>query len=609
MISAFRISMILLMLIPFRPAESTTGPEQELLARIQTARALEDAGEWNRAMSIYELLNRRMPDHPLVLECYFECCLKMHRYDDAFAAVEKRISNHPEDFRASCMRSRLLVLSGRKTEALGAWNLLLAAHPKDEDVYRSVAESMNQAQLQSEAAGVYEKGRKSIGRPDAFALELSSLYENRSEYGKAAGELMVYFRSHADQGDHVQSRLSRFPREKSVSNELFNIMRKMPEIQSGNGWFYGLFVKYAIASGNFSDAFKVTGEIESRAETKNKGFALLQLATEAGVSGDYSESEKTYREVLSRYPDFSRKVELYIGLAKCCRSQHNLEEALHFFDKAIGSNPDPGFLKEALLNKAQVCMNDLGDYRGAIQSLKILIDKFPRSPEQMGWVVEMGKGHLALGNLISAESAFRAALETEKSSPDVNWIPPLAMLSRTYFYQNKLDESLKLLNRLSVNNLNSALYQDPLLNDALELKIFIEEYRYRCPDGVRLFAEADFFQIQNRLKDAISVLDSIPDRCSENGIQAESLLKKAEIYRKMGQFSECRSWASVFLKKYPDHLKASEAMGLIARTYDQTGHDAEAIIQYDRIIREFPNTLAAEESRNRIHVLRENANP
>ena len=609
MVSAACKLMILLFPILFRAVEASAGTEQELLAQIQTARALEDAGEWTRALSIYEMLNRQRSDHPLVLEGYFECCLKMKKYDEAFAAVEKHLSNHAEDIHVSCLRGRVFARSGRKTEAIEAWNRLLASHPKEEAVYRSVADAMNQEQLPSEAVLVYAKGRKMTGRPDAFALELSFLHETQSEYGKAAKELMAYFRSQPDQGDHVQSRLARFPKNESVSNELFNIFSKMPDIQSGNERFFGLFVQYALLSGKYSDAFNATKDIEGRAATKNKGIALLQLANEASTSGSYPEAEKTYREILNQYPDFAKKAELYFGLAKCCQAQKNYKEALHFYEKVIGLNPDPGFFKEALLKKAQLSMNFLDDYHGAIQTLKILIDKFPHSPEHDGWMVEMGKCDLALGNFVSAESAFQAALESEKKRSEGKWIPPLALLARTYFYQNKLDESQKLLNQLSMDNLKPAFYQDPLLNDALELKIFITQYQDRCPDGVRFFAQAEFLQKQKRLKEALSALDSIPERCNENGIQAEAIFKQADILLKMTQYAECRSLVSLFLKKYPDHLKAGQAMSLLAKTYEETGYFAEAINQYDRIIREYPNTLAAEESRTRIQILQEKSKP
>ena len=170
MVSAACKLMILLFLILFRAMDASAGTEQELLAQIQTARALEDAGEWTRALSIYEMLNRQQPDHPLVLDGYFECCLKMKKYDKAFGAVEKRLSNHAEDIHASCLRGRVFARSGRKTEAIEAWNRLLASHLKEEAVYRSVADAMNREQLPAEAVLVYAKGRKMTGRTDAFAL-------------------------------------------------------------------------------------------------------------------------------------------------------------------------------------------------------------------------------------------------------------------------------------------------------------------------------------------------------------------------------------------------------------------------------------------------------
>ena len=583
--------------------------DQEMMRQIRLARSHEDAGEWTRAKEIYGRLLLQAPENPMVFDLYFECCLTLKNHEEALAAVDRRLLSDAGDIHAACLRGRVFARSGKKTQAIQEWNHLFEMHPKEESVFRAVAEAMVLEQFPDEAAKIYGRGRKAIGSPAAFALEISGLYEMSGDYGRAASELMNYYRSHPDRGDDVRNRFGRFPKNESVAGQIFNQLKRSPEALSGGGWSFRLFLQYAFLSGNDDEAFKFTENLERRGGTKKSGSSLLLLAEEAISCGHFSAAEKAYRQVLVGYPDFPKKAELLLGIGRCLQSQKNYREALRYYEEAIRHDPGQALNRQALIEKARLGLFELEDPNAAKSAYQILIKNYPTAPEHDQWRLELGQCELILGNFSAAESDFRAVLESERRKSAGNWISPMVLLARNQYYQGQIDESLKTLDPLSTQNLNASSYQDPLLNDALELKMFLREYGSRCREGVRLFARAEFSQKQGRLTEALAVLDSIPEKSCGNGFDAEVLCKRAEIAFQLTRYRETQEIILQFLHEYPDHPKTLHVLVLSAGLNEKIGEYSKAMDQFDRILKEYPNTLAAEESKNRIQALQEKMKP
>jgi outer membrane protein assembly factor BamD (BamD/ComL family) len=139
--------------------------------------------------------------------------------------------------------------------------------------------------------------------------------------------------------------------------------------------------------------------------------------------------------------------------------------------------------------------------------------------------------------------------------------------------------------------------------------MFLKEYYGSCPECVRLYARAEFKEKQKKLVEASAVLDSISAVSAGSGLEAEVLLKKAEIAFQMARYGESRELIRRFRNQYPAHPKTLQAMMLSAGVAEKTGNERDAVDQYDRVLREFPNTLSAEESKERIRALQTGMKP
>ena len=583
--------------------EAAAGQDQEIGRQILLARAYEDAGELIRAREIYERIYLADPENPAVLDPYFECCLKLRNYEEALSVVDRRLSRHADDVHAACLRARAFARSGSKTRALQEWNRICGLRPKDESIYRAVAGSMIREQLTEEAVRIYKKGREEAAAPESFALELSSLYELSGDFGNAALELLAYFRRHPDRRDEVQNRFARFPKTASESGQLFRQMKKRPEILAGNEWLFRLFLQSAFSSGNDDPVFEFTEALERQGGAAKKGNSLFLLAEEAFQSARYPTAEKAYRVILKNYPDFPRKAAVNFGLARCFQSQKKYREALPYYNEIIVNNSDRAMVLNALREKGRISLVFLEDFKEARSAYQALIANFPNSDEQGRWKLDLGRCEMMLGNFTEAETVFHEALESEKRKAGGKWITPAVLLAETRYYRTNIDESIKALDELSIRDVNGENLRDPLLNDALELKMFLVEYNGRCPDCVRLYARAEFKQKQKRLIEALEILDSLTTKFPGNGMDAEVLLKNAEIAFQLGRYGESRERIQRFQNQYPGHPKMLRALMLSAEVAEKTGNQRDALAQYDRVLREYPHTLSAEESKERIRDL------
>lgn len=281
------------------------------------------------------------------------------------------------------------------------------------------------------------------------------------------------------------------------------------------------------------------------------------------------------------------------------------KDAIYYYDKVIQAKPLDPRAMQALYEKGRMLRDSLNDWNGALKTFQLLADAFPSASERNAWMLEIADCQLSLGNPAEAEILFENTLHEEQKKTDGNWLSPLFFLARTFYFEGRFQDSMELLKTLTAETLNLKLCQDRVLNDALDLRLFLTEFTDPFPECVRLYARAEFLQKQSRLLDAVAALDSLMDGFSLTPVVARAYLKKAEILNQMARFDESKSNLNAFLRLYPNHIEAENAILMLGKVNEKTGQYTEALAQFDKILKQYPNGLAAEEARTGIRKLRE----
>jgi tetratricopeptide (TPR) repeat protein len=224
------------------------------------------------------------------------------------------------------------------------------------------------------------------------------------------------------------------------------------------------------------------------------------------------------------------------------------------------------------------------------------------APEYTDWLVEIGNCELGLGNTGVAKANFLRAYKDKKKRGE-EWISALTALARTLYFESDFIGSLKLLDTLLTGRIDLKFYQEPSFNDAIDLRLFLIEYAKRAPECLKIFARAEYFQEQCRLKDAIATIDSLIDGYPDNPILPEAYFKKSEILFILKQYPECKSNLEFYLTQFPNHFWADRAMQYLGTIYEKLGQFSDAMKYYDLILKEHPESLFTDEIRSRIDEL------
>jgi tetratricopeptide (TPR) repeat protein len=143
-------------------------------------------------------------------------------------------------------------------------------------------------------------------------------------------------------------------------------------------------------------------------------------------------------------------------------------------------------------------------------------------------------------------------------------------------------------------------------NDAIETSVFITETMGEDSVSVPLtmFAAAELLIFQNKFDAAMSKLDSINFLFTDNNLEDDIWFQKAEIFKKLKNFELAKKMYEQIINKYPNELKADNAIFELAGLYELVFNDKEKAMQlYEKLFFDYPFSTLAIESRKKFRAL------
>jgi tetratricopeptide (TPR) repeat protein len=492
---------------------------------------------------------------------------------------------------------------GRKEEAFREWNRLLPSKTDDEAAFQTIAEAMQQEGLVEDAIRLYVSGRERFKDKLAFCIPLVTLYEKGAQFGKAAGELALFLVRFPRQIDYVENRMARFPVGKATADEVIDVLKRAAAAKPDCPEIGTVCMTYCLRAERFQEAVVVARGLERSADTRQKGKRVIECARRGLAAGDVRFARSAYQEAIDLSVDPARKREARLGLANCLARDGRLHEAVVEFDRIADGASNDTVAQQALEEKARIQAGSFEDLHGALESYRSLIRRFRNASRSHDWTMSIGDCLVRIADLPEADRTFRTLLQDERQKPDGRWIAPSYALARILFYQHRYAEALELLNAMTPQNLRMNHYQDPLLNDALELKFLLAPATGRRDPCLDALADTEWKARRQQWKDAASTVDSALAVCSTSPLCPNLLFGKAELLLQMHRTEDGRAVFGQFADRFPGHAKADRAMLNAGLLDEKMGRIPEAIAQYDRLLKTYPFSVLAEEARIRLQQL------
>lgn len=291
-------------------------------------------------------------------------------------------------------------------------------------------------------------------------------------------------------------------------------------------------------------------------------YNLLQLKTTQASTKDYSEIKQEYQSLFDTYGQQTQTLQLQIAYA------HFLAFTEHSPDQA----------EQALKHCLSLSLNEQQTAQVKLELADILVlqEKFN---EALIYYTQIQRN--LKNSTISQEARFRVA-RTSYFKGDFKWA-----------------ES-------QLNILKSSTSQ-LIANDALELKLLISDNKYEdsTQTALKQYAKADLLAYQNKIPEAITVLDSVLKHHSQEPIAEQALYKQAQLLELQKDYTLAENNYNTLLTSHTNSLLLDDAYFALAQLYNNHLEQPEkAKPLYEYIIFNFTDSIYFVEARKQYRSLR-----
>jgi tetratricopeptide (TPR) repeat protein len=143
-------------------------------------------------------------------------------------------------------------------------------------------------------------------------------------------------------------------------------------------------------------------------------------------------------------------------------------------------------------------------------------------------------------------------------------------------------------------------------NDAIELALIIQENTGLDTsfEAMEAFANAEFLLFQNKIDEALEILNLFPFKFSKHSLEDNIYFLKAKIFEKQKNYEKALKMYETVYTKFSFDLLADNAVFRAAEIHDKIfNNPAEAFKLYEKILLEFESSFFVTTARNRYREL------
>jgi len=595
-----------LLVVNAAPAQVKYTPQH---ARFQMAQQYERMGELERALNIYLSLYRSNPANFTYFDAVSRCYALLKRYDELIALIQERLRAQPGNIQYQVRLGDAYLRKGDEQKAFQIFDDILRKNRKNISVYRLVANELLQNRLYDRSIEVYRRGRKALGRPDLFALELAQLHTYRLNYADATEEYLRFLRANPRQLAYVQARLAQFSGEHTTYEQVTRVLRRWIRKEPKNRAFRKLLISTLISFGDFEGAFTEVQALEkANARSKSRevpGRELFRFGQTCYSEGKYHLAEQAFTRLLRDFPGYRNKGSVLFELAKTLTKQGKYRQALQLFRRVERQFPRSSLALRSYLSCGQIFLDQLFEPDSAASYYQQILFEFKRPDEQTQALLALGDVEVARGNLDQAEHYYKQALQLPLNNAHRDYRKRLQAhlrLAEVAFYKKDFAAAQQHLQ--SILQSPSGNLSNELVNDALEFSLVIENNLDANRVALESYADALYLVKRRRWKEAVQAFQVLADRFPQSSVAPKALFEAGRLKERLGDYLGAVLLYQSLLNQYPQHTLCDLALWRMGQIYENELNDpAKATDQYMAILVKYPESMFVEKARKRIRAL------
>ncbi|MEZ4906405.1 MAG: tetratricopeptide repeat protein [Saprospiraceae bacterium] len=566
------------------------------------------SGEYDNAASIYQRLYQSNNYNSTYFSYFIKSLIYAERYEEAIDAIGNHLKKKPNDIQFYVTEGNIYEKMGEDKKADKAFGMAIDNLDESTIQYLNVANEFAQSGKFDLALDVYNKAIKKSNNPTDYYRKIGDLYAQKGENENMIDSYITYLElsPNSNVNNLVQSTMSRY-----LGDEDYKILEKklIQEIQKNpdNIGLIELLSWTYINTGDYNKAYRQITAMDRR--FSENGVRVYNLAEDARKAEQYSVATKAYKYIIDNKevnsPYYLMSVRNYLTVSSdriikdTTTNEQDLAEIEDQYKKFIdiyGTNDRSTYLILGLANIEALYLHDIDS---AIKLLDNFINLRNISPENKAKAkLDLADYYMIKGEIWEA-SLLYSQVDKDFKEGELGEIARYKN-GKLYYYTGDFEWAQIIFNILKPATTRL------ISNDAIETSVFITESigddSLHIP--LNMYANAELLVLQNKYDEAINKMDSINFLFPENNLKDDIWYLKAQIYKKIKNFSLAKKMYEQIIESFPDELKADNAIFELAQMYENIYNDKDKAKElYEKLFLEYPDSTLAIESRKKYRIL------
>ncbi|WP_317040035.1 tetratricopeptide repeat protein [Flavobacterium terrigena] len=559
-----------------------------------------DKGEFDKATSMYEELDKKQPGNFYFTQKLVSCYQGLKQFDKAEKLLlsKKEKSNQPGFFVELGYNAQL---QKDQSKADSYYKKAIDAVANQPNYAYQIGQAFEQKQLLQQAYNTYEIGQKNNSSMN-FDYQMALLQGQMGNLDVMVVKLLDYSYSNVNATLNVQNQLVLFMQD-DAENVFANSLKKelLIRTQKTQDIYWNQFLSWLyVNQKEYNKAF-----IQEKAIYKRNPESfddIIQLAQICVNEKDNETAQAIFQFILQNTTDESTILNAQYFLLKneiANSKPENYPLIQSKFDTLLSQFGDSPFSVDLQILAAHFKAFYLNDFENA----KILLDKLM---EMQLNIRQKAKVKMEMADVFVFNEKFNQAIiyyaQIQNDLPNDEYSHEASMrMAKTSFFKKDFDWAKK-----QAKELKQASTQ-LIANDAVELFLLISDNEAEDSLKVALqdFSKADLLEYQNKPAAALEAFLQILVKHKGQPIEAGTLYKVGRNYEKLGNFAKAISYYQTILDNHKDGIYIDEALFYSAEIYRKQLNDPEkAKSFYEKVVLEHPDSIYFTEARKQYRQLR-----
>lgn len=593
-----RLATVLILLLSLDPAAAQTlypGISSRLDREIITASSLVDVGDFERALTFLDYLEKTYGWNTHINALYKRIYAETKMYPELEAAVLRELAVSPDNPLILAELGSVRFLFNDPQAADSIWNLALEKGEGQQLVYLTVAGYRLRFGDYDGAINVYELGRRKLDNPYLFSSNLADIYESKREYDRAVEEYLLQIQQNPGHLSAVSGHVRGLLEDSDQPEEIVSAVESAAGRSDDPELIRKLLGNLYIQLDRFDQALDTYKRIGAGKE--DDGASLLEFARRCYDYRAYQAAVRAVGEYFAVSEDQALQDQALLLRGQAERALDSVDQAINTLLPLYGRATNPTIRDLAGHTVGSMFAMEKGNCDQAVSIWDDLL-RTSRSRELVNMTrVDLASCLIRMERLERAESLLTAVSSDGERGPVSE--EALFLQGEIALFEGDYGRAAKTYRRL--------VRESPgcdFANNALERLMVIEAENTGDEPSPHLnrFASGARAMAMGRLEEAARIFSDEGFMSSAIGEQA--LFAAALAYREAGENQMAVENLNRYIARYPGGFYVDRAflnigdIYLLKKETYSLARDA-----FNRVLEEFPDGPVSDQARGRLKQL------